>query len=69
MKKNILVPIGTSTESYQTLQYAVDFASEFSARIYVMEVFNVSVGAGKSLVNVEKKVAQRQQRTYTRDHR
>jgi nucleotide-binding universal stress UspA family protein len=59
MIKNILVPIGPSPDLYHTLQYAVDFAAEFSARIYVMEVFNVSVGAGKSLANVEKKVAER----------
>lgn len=59
MIKNILVPIGPSPDSYRTLQYAVDFAQAFSARVYVMEVFNVSVGAGKSLANVEKKVAER----------
>ncbi|MGB7393729.1 MAG: universal stress protein [Pricia sp.] len=57
--KNILVPIGASPDSHHTLQYAVNFASEFSADVYVMEVFNVSVGAGKSLANVEKKVAER----------
>ena len=57
MIKNILVPIGMSPDSFNTLQYAVDFANLFSAKIYVMEVFNVSVGAGKSLANVEKKVA------------
>lgn len=57
MIKNILVPIGTSPDSFHTLQYAVDFAAEFSANIYVMEVFSVSVGAGKSLANVERKVA------------
>ena len=47
MIKNILVPIGTSPDSYHTLQYAVNFAKEFSANVYVMEVFNVSVGARK----------------------
>lgn len=56
--KHILVPIGTSPDAYHTLQYAVDFASEFSSQIYLMEVFSVSVGAGKSLANVEKKVAE-----------
>ena len=52
-----MVPIGASQDSFHTLQYAVDFAAEFSAKIYVMEVFNFSVGAGKSLTNVEMKVA------------
>ena len=36
--KNILVPIGVSPNSHETLQYAVDFASEFSSNLYVMEV-------------------------------
>lgn len=56
MIKNILVPIGTSPDAYHTLQYAVDFASEFSAQIYVMEVFSVSIGAGRSLKNAEETV-------------
>lgn len=55
--KNILVPIGTSPEAHETLQYAVDFASEFSANIFVMEVFSVKTGAG-DLGNIEEKVAQ-----------
>ncbi|WP_149273436.1 universal stress protein [Pareuzebyella sediminis] len=56
--KHILVPIGTSLDAFHTLQYAIDFAKEFSSKIFVMEVHNVSVGAGKSLVNVEQKVAE-----------
>ncbi len=54
--KNILVPIGTNPDSHWTLQYAVDFALEFSSTIYVMEVFNVSSKAG-SLANITEKVA------------
>ncbi len=54
--KNILVPIGTSPNSYQTLQYAVDFAAEFSAQVFVMEVFSVAMGVG-SMANIEKKIA------------
>lgn len=53
---NILVPIGTSPDSSQTLQYAVDFASNFGAKIFVMDVFNVPTAVG-SLANVEEKVA------------
>lgn len=56
--KNILVPIGTSPDAHETLQYAVDFASEFSSQIYVMEVFSVSIGAGRSLKNAEEKIEQ-----------
>lgn len=54
--KNILVPIGTSPDSHETLQYAVHFAKEFGSRIFVMEVFSVTALAG-SLSNVEEKVA------------
>lgn len=55
--KNILVPIGTSPDSHETLQYAVNFAKDFKSKIYVMEVFSVSAMAG-SLSNVEEKVAE-----------
>ncbi len=54
---NILVPIGTSPDSSLTLQYAVDFASNFGAKVFVMDVFSVTATAG-SLANVEKKVAE-----------
>lgn len=54
--KNILVPIGTSPNSKETLQYAVDFATDFSARIFVMEVFSVAVGVG-SMANIGEKIA------------
>ncbi|MCL6266502.1 universal stress protein [Flagellimonas myxillae] len=54
---NILVPIGTSPNSSDTLQYAIDFASNFGAKVFVMDVFTVMSAAG-SLANVEQKVAQ-----------
>ena len=53
--KNILVPIGSSPNSHETLQYAVDFAAEFSAQVYAMEVFSASAGAG-NLANISEKV-------------
>ncbi len=53
--KNILVPIGTSPNAHETLQYAVDFASQFSSGVYVMEVFNVAGQAG-SLINISAPV-------------
>ena len=52
---NILVPIGTSTNAHETLQYAVDFATDFGANIYVMDVFNVTTKAG-TLANISKKI-------------
>ena len=54
---NILVPIGTSTNANETLQYAVDFAEAFGAAIYVMDVFNVTGKTG-TLTNVTQKVAE-----------
>lgn len=55
--KNILVPIGTRPDSHSTLQYAVDFANEFSSHVYVMDVFSVSAKTG-SLANISEKVAE-----------
>ncbi|UJH69209.1 universal stress protein [Allomuricauda sp. SCSIO 65647] len=55
--KNILVPVGTSPNSHETLQYAVNFASDFGANIYVMDVFTVTTGAG-NLGKVTEKVAE-----------
>ena len=53
---NILVPIGTSPNAKDTLQYAIDFASNFGAKVFVMDVFSVISSAG-SLSNVTEKVA------------
>ncbi|WP_420603655.1 universal stress protein [Flagellimonas sp.] len=53
---NILVPIGTSPNASDTLQYAIDFASNFGAKVFVMDVFSVTSGTG-SLANVAEKVA------------
>jgi len=44
--KNILVPIGTSENAASHLQYAIDFANAFGARLYVVQVFNVFTKAG-----------------------
>ena len=54
--RNILVPIGTLPNVTETLQYAVDFAADFSAKIYVMDAFNISAKAG-SLANISERLA------------
>lgn len=54
---NILVPIGTSLNASNTLQYAIDLASHFGAKVFVMDVFSV-ISTAASLTNVEGKVAQ-----------
>ncbi|MGD1947339.1 MAG: universal stress protein [Croceivirga sp.] len=53
---NILVPLGTSPDCHETLSYAIDFASEFGCKVYVMDVFTVITSVG-SLANVQEKVA------------
>ncbi len=55
--EKILVPIGSSPNAHETLQYAVDFASQFSSEIFVMEVFSAKSGAG-DLINLEEKIAE-----------
>ncbi|MGV8813660.1 MAG: universal stress protein [Gelidibacter sp.] len=44
--KNILVPVGTSNNAVSHLQYAVDFARAFGAKLYVVQIFNVYTKAG-----------------------
>jgi len=44
--KNILVPMGSSKNAVSHLQYAIDFAKEFGARLYVVQVYNVYTKAG-----------------------
>ena len=44
--KNILVPVGSSKNALSHLQYAVDFAKAFGARLYVVQVYNVYTKAG-----------------------
>ena len=44
--KNILVPVGSSKNAVSHLQYAVDFAKAFDAKLYVVQVYNVYTKAG-----------------------
>jgi nucleotide-binding universal stress UspA family protein len=44
--KNILVPVGTSKNVKNHLQYAIDFAKAVGARLYVVQVYNVYTKAG-----------------------
>tara|TARA_R110001632_G_scaffold714_5_gene2618 strand:+ start:534 stop:1328 length:795 start_codon:yes stop_codon:yes gene_type:complete len=37
--KNILVPIGSNKSAISTLQYAIDFANEIDANVYVISIF------------------------------
>lgn len=44
--KHILVPIGAAENSRNTLQYAIDFASEIGAKIFVMRAYKILSKAG-----------------------
>lgn len=44
--KSILVPVGSSGNAESHLQYAVDFAEAFDARLYVVQFYNVYTKAG-----------------------
>ena len=44
--KNILVPVGSSTNAESHLQYAIDFAKAFGAKVYVVQIYNVYTKAG-----------------------
>ncbi|WP_066222612.1 universal stress protein [Formosa haliotis] len=50
--KNILVPVGHSKNIDSHLQYAVDFAEAFGARLYVVQVYDVYLKAG-TLVKID----------------
>ncbi|PQV49494.1 nucleotide-binding universal stress UspA family protein [Jejuia pallidilutea] len=51
--KNILVPVGSSKNAISHLQYAVDFAEAFGAKLFVVQVYNVFTKAG-TMINVDK---------------
>ena len=51
--KNILVPIGSSENASSTLQYAIDFAKELNANVYVFRAYHVMSKAG-TMVNVDE---------------
>jgi len=36
--KHILVPIGSTENAQNTLQYAIDFATEINAKVFVLEL-------------------------------
>jgi len=62
--KNILVPIGSSENSINTLQYAIDFASEIDATILVLRAYNVLTKAG-TIIDVNA-ILERESNLYMR---
>ncbi len=50
--KNILVPIGDHENAVNTLQYAIDFAEQVEAKIYLVHIYSSSKVSG-SFVNMD----------------
>jgi len=51
--KNILVPIGSSSNSTNTLQYAIDFAEVVNANVFVFRAFSLVARAG-AIINEDE---------------
>jgi len=64
--KNILVPIGSSKNAASHLQYAVDFAKEFGAKVYVVQVYNVYTKAG-TMIKIDH-IIEKDSREYLKSH-
>lgn len=51
--KNILVPVGTSKNLVSHVQYAIDFAKAFGAKLYVVQVYKAYTKAG-TMINIDQ---------------
>jgi nucleotide-binding universal stress UspA family protein len=60
--KNILVPVGTSKNTLSHLQYAVDFADAFGAKLYVVHIYKVFTKAG-TMINLDH-ILERESKDY-----
>jgi len=62
--KQILVPIGSTENVKNTLQYAIDFAAEITAKVFVFRAYNVQTKAG-TIINVNE-IIERETNLYLR---
>ena len=60
--KNILVPVGSSKNAKSHLQYAVDFAKTFGAKLFIVQVYNVYTKAG-TMIKVDH-ILERESKDY-----
>lgn len=58
--KHILVPIGSSENANNTLQYAIDLASEMGAKVFVFRAYKVLSKAG-TMINLDEIVSRETQ--------
>ncbi|MFV9551755.1 universal stress protein [Algibacter sp. PT7-4] len=63
--KNILVPVGSSRNALSHLQYAVDFAEAFGAKLFVVQVYNVYTKAG-TMIKVDQ-IIERESKAFLDD--
>jgi nucleotide-binding universal stress UspA family protein len=54
--QNILVPIGSTESAQNSLQYAIDFASEIDAKILVFRAYSAQTKAG-TIINIDDIIA------------
>lgn len=64
--KTILVPVGSSKNAKTHLQYAVDFAKAFGAKLYVVQIYNVYTKAG-TMINVDQ-IIERESKDFLDSH-
>ncbi len=62
--KHILVPIGSTENVKNTLQYAIDFAAEMAAKVFVFRAYNVQTKAG-TIINIDE-IIERETNLYLR---
>lgn len=63
--KNILVPVGSSKNALSHLQYAVDFAEAFGAKLFIVQVYNVYTKAG-TMIKVDH-IIERESKAFLKD--
>ena len=62
--KHILVPIGSTESAKNTLQYAIDFASDINAKVFVFRAYSAQSKAG-TMINVNA-IIERETNLYLR---
>ena len=64
--KNILVPVGSSKNAVSHLQYAVDFAKAFGAKLHVVQIYNIYTKAG-TMIKVDH-ILERESLEFLKSH-
>lgn len=64
--KTILVPVGSSKNAKSHLQYAVDFAKAFGAKLYVVQIYNVYTKAG-TMIKIDH-ILERESKAFLEAH-